>query len=58
MPMARVGFLKLLDEIGLLHESAKQQHGSTLEIIGFEVDLSRMAITLPPYAKSQLVSAI
>ncbi len=58
MPTPQVKFLKLLDEIGLPHESAKQQHGCVLEIIGFEVDLLRMAITLPPDAKSWLVSVI
>ncbi len=58
MPTPQVEFLKLLDEIGLLHENAKQQHGSMLEIIGFQVDLSRMSITLPSDSKSWLVSAI
>src|SRR5258708_9589888 len=58
MPTSQVDFLKLLDEIGLPHENTKQQHGVILEIIGFEVDLVRMAITLPVDAKSQLVDAI
>src|SRR5260221_5754556 len=58
MPTSQVDFLKLLDEIGLPHENAKQQHGAILEIIGFEVDLVRMTITLPADAKSQLVDAI
>ena len=54
----QVQFLKLFDEIRLPHENAKQLHGSVLEIIGFEVNLSKMAITLPTNAKSQLVDAI
>src|SRR5258705_5120046 len=58
MPTLQVDFLKLLDEIGLPHENAKQQHGAILEIIGFEVNLVRMAITLLADAKSQLVDAI
>src|SRR5258708_482502 len=58
MPTAQVQFLKLLDEIGLPHEDAKQLHGSVLEIIGFEVDLLKMSITLPADAKAQLVDAI
>ncbi len=58
MPTAQVQFLKLLDEIGLPHENAKQLHRSVLEIIGFEVDLSKMMITLPADTKSQLVNAI
>src|SRR6266436_6442289 len=58
MLTSQVDFLKLLDEIGLPHENAKQQHGAILEIIGFEVNLVRMAITLPADAKSQLVDVI
>src|SRR6266436_5161572 len=58
MPTSQVDFLKLLDEVSLPHENAKQQHGAILEIIGFEVDLVRMAITLPADAKSQLVDVI
>jgi len=58
MPTPQVELPKLLDEISLLHENVKQQYGSTLEIIGFEVNLSRMAISLPSDAKTQLVGAI
>ena len=58
MPTPQVKFLKLLDEISLPHENPKQQYGSTLEIIGFEVNLSRMAISLPSDAKTRLVGAI
>src|SRR6266436_375840 len=58
MPTPQVKFLKLLDEISFLHENVKQQYGSTLEIIGFEVNLSRMAISLPSDAKTWLVGVI
>ena len=58
MPSPQAQFLELLDEIGLPHEDAKQLHGLVLEIIGFEVDLLRMAISLPADAKTQLVDAI
>src|SRR6266850_1414570 len=58
MPVPQAHFLQILDDIGLLHEDAKQLHGDKLEIISFEVDLPNMTIHIPPESKQKLVMNI
>jgi len=45
-PTKQTRLLRLWDEIGLPHEKAKQEFGSTLRIIGFVVDPNTMTITM------------
>src|SRR6266478_2651557 len=58
MPTPQAQFLKLFNYIGLPHEDTKQQYGKIIEIIGFEVDIQKMTITLLDASKSKLVEAI
>ncbi len=58
MSIAQACFLQILDNIGLPHEDVKQSHGEKLEIIGFKVDLPKMAIWIPPESKEKLISNI
>ncbi|KAF7328039.1 RNase H domain-containing protein [Mycena kentingensis (nom. inval.)] len=48
MPAKQVKLLLLWDYLGIPHKRAKQLHGSSLPIIGFEIDPNAMTITLPP----------
>ena len=57
-PAKQTRLLKLWDEIRLPHERAKQEFGSTLTVIGFDVDPNRMLATLPPKKKDALVAEL
>jgi len=58
MPKKQAALLRIWDQIGLPHENHKQIFGRTLEIIGLEVDLDLMTITLADTRRSELVKAI
>ncbi|KAJ8455196.1 hypothetical protein ONZ45_g19018 [Pleurotus djamor] len=58
MPMNQVGLLSLWDELGIPHKLEKQVSGSTLTIIGFEVDANGLTITMTPERKSELLVAL
>jgi hypothetical protein len=58
LPAKQAKLLLLWDELGIPHEEAKQVFGTTLTIIGFDVDPNAMTITMPPVARSDLVAAI
>jgi hypothetical protein len=45
-PTKQVKLLKLLDEIGLPHEKAKQEYGQELQITGFLVNPNEMWVTM------------
>ncbi|KAJ8582929.1 hypothetical protein M405DRAFT_749452 [Rhizopogon salebrosus TDB-379] len=57
-PAKQTRLLELWDEIRLPHERAKQEFGSPLTVIGFDVDPNRMVATLPPTKKSALVEEL
>ncbi len=46
-PKKQVGLLKLFDEVGIPHEMKKQEFGCKLTIIGLQVSLDSMTITMP-----------
>ncbi|KAJ8581133.1 hypothetical protein M405DRAFT_694624, partial [Rhizopogon salebrosus TDB-379] len=50
--------LQLWDEIQLPHDRVKQEFGSPLTVIGFDVDPNRMLATLPPHKKAALVEEL
>ena len=58
MPIDQAKFLCLLNSIGILHKSHKQQFGESLEVISFIIDLRNMSIAMPAESKSKLVQAI
>jgi hypothetical protein len=58
IPEKQCRLLTLWDELGIPHEESKQVNGQSLRIIGFEVDVSKMTITMPPKALGELIEAI
>ena len=57
-PAKETWLLELWDELGILHDEPKQLHGSTLTIIGFDVDSNAMMITMPPHSCADLIDAV
>ena len=57
-PSPQVLLLRLWDELGIPHKSKKQVHGSTLPIIGIEVDPNTSPFTLPDIARKRLTSEL
>ena len=58
MPKNQVKLLQLWDEINLPHKESKQIFGSSLTIIGIEVDANALSMTMPPDTLRELISAI
>jgi hypothetical protein len=58
LPAKQAYLLELWDEVGIPHKESKQLFGSTLTIIGFEVDPNAMTITMPLEAHADLVTAV
>lgn len=58
MPRSQVELLELWDELGIPHKQHKQVFGSTLTIIGLDVDPNAMTITLPDDARSDLIGEL
>jgi hypothetical protein len=58
MPKNQVAILDLWDEINLPHKESKQVFGSTLTVIGIEVDANALSMTMPPDSLNELIVAI
>ena len=58
MPSNQVKLLQLWDEINLPHKETKQIFGSTLTVIGIQVDANSLSMTMPPNALTELITAI
>jgi hypothetical protein len=58
LPDKQARFLELWDELGIPHDEAKQEFGSPLTIIGFDVDPNRVSVRLPASRRSELFAAI
>ncbi|KIK32616.1 hypothetical protein CY34DRAFT_37928, partial [Suillus luteus UH-Slu-Lm8-n1] len=58
LPRNMVKLLCLWDELGIPHEERKQLFGSSLPVIGFDVDPQLMRISLRNEAKSDLISEL
>jgi hypothetical protein len=58
LPEKQCLLLSLWDELGIPHELKKQVNGTSLRIIGFQVDCVAMTITMPPTSITDLVAAI
>ena len=54
IPTPQFSLLSLWDEIGVPHKPKKQLHGSTLTIIGIEVDPNLLRYTLPEASRERL----
>ena len=58
MPTKQAKLLQLWDRLGVPHDEAKQVSGPILTIIGFEVDVNAMSITMPHQSTLDLIAAI
>jgi hypothetical protein len=58
MPANQVKVLQLWDEINLPHKESKQVFGSTLTVIGIEVDADALSMTMPRELLQELITAI
>ena len=58
IPTNQAKILELWDEINLPHKEKKQVSGSTLTIIGIEVDANNLTMTMPPELLQDLITAI
>jgi len=58
LPNKQSRLLRLWDELGIPHEERKQVFGTTLTIIGFEVDPKAMTVTMPPNSRADLVTVV
>ncbi len=54
MPSPQVQLLTLWDELGIPHEERKQIFGSSIPVIGIQVDPNAMSYTLPEESKQKL----
>ncbi|KIJ29963.1 hypothetical protein M422DRAFT_268531 [Sphaerobolus stellatus SS14] len=57
-PKKQVVLLRLWDELNLPHNVKKQEFGTSLTIIGFHVDPLCMSLSIPLFAREELVTAI
>ena len=57
LPSEQVRLLQLWDEISLPHEEGKQISGTSILIIGFEVDPNAMTVTMSHAKKAELIDA-
>ena len=57
-PAKQVELLRLFDEIGIPHEKRKQEFGHSLTIIGLEVDLNSMTISMSMEKRVDLIETI
>jgi hypothetical protein len=58
LPHKQACLLSLWDELGIPHEAKKQVFGSTLRIIGFEVDSDLMTVSMDLQDREKLHAAI
>ena len=57
-PEKQAHLLELWDEIGLIHEKPKQEFGAILEIIGLEVSLVSMTISMSLQKRHELIAVV
>lgn len=58
LPAKQARFLELWDELGVPHEEDKQLSGSSLPIIGFDVDPNAMVVRVPAEKKANVIGLI
>jgi hypothetical protein len=58
LPDKQARYLELWDELGIPHDEAKQESGSPLTIIGFDVDPNSVSVRLPASRRSEVFAAI
>ena len=57
-PTKQARLLTLWDELGIPHDKEKQEFGSVLRIIGFEVDPNAMTVTMDAKGRADLIELI
>ena len=57
-PAKQACLLQLWDELGIPHDRSKQEFGSTLRIIGLEVDPNAMTVTMDTDSRNDLIQLI
>ena len=58
MPTNQVKLLELWDELNIPHKEKKQIFGSSLTVIGIQVDANALTMTMPPDTLNKLIIAI
>ena len=58
MPTNQVKLLELWDKLNIPHKEKKQIFGSSLTVIGIEVDANVLSMTMPPDTLNELIIAI
>lgn len=57
-PTRQTRLLMLWDELGVPHEERKQVYGTSLPIIGFEVNINDMSVSMTPESKELLAKTL
>jgi hypothetical protein len=57
-PAKQTRLLELFDSLGIPHECPKQVFGETLVVIGFEVSIPQLRISIPDSKRTELLDAI
>ena len=57
-PTKQARLLQLWDELGIPHDKEKQEFGTVLRIIGFEVDPNAMTVSMDLNARGELIEQI
>ncbi|EIM82745.1 uncharacterized protein STEHIDRAFT_35770, partial [Stereum hirsutum FP-91666 SS1] len=58
LPSRQACLLRLWDRIGVPHKAKKQVYGRSLKIIGFQVDIDKMTVSIPPDSRRAHVAHI
>jgi hypothetical protein len=58
LPTPQARLLSLWDEIGVPHKEKKQIHGSSIPIIGIQVDPNQMSYSLPDESRQKLITEL
>lgn len=58
IPVEQAQMLSLWDELGIPYKPHKQQHGTKLIILGIEVDVDNLTLTLPEAKRRELVEEL
>jgi hypothetical protein len=58
LPAPQTRLLMLWDDLGIPHQERKQVHGTSIPVIGIQVDPNKMTYTLPEESQTKLVTEL
>ena len=58
LPEKQTKLLMLWDILGIPHDAKKQEYGHEIKIIGYEIDVKRMQVTIPKESMNEILSKI